>query len=472
MVEIKKHLRWKVSALIAVLAVVSLTYIFATQLRSSFHGVGVLKSAEPFAAVGDTVTYQIRVYNPSDFDLYNINVTDELLGFNDTIPFMAAGNETGATYMLHRTVLDSDPNPIVNTVSVEAVDSEGMYSSASTQAKTTVVERLIGIEKTGADFAHEGDAIKYTIVVTNLADSPLPNVTVKDEMMGFGWRGDLDVGESNIFNLTYVIPADAEDPLTSTVTAFAKLNESIIYAEDTWTIDILHPKLEVNKTVEPTKVCTAENVTYTIVTTNIGDTTLFNLTLVDSIYGDAPPDLVPSSLLPGDSFAWSFNASICGCMVNVATVTGVDILGKKVSDWDKAFVKVKPTFCPRSMGYWKNHQEAWPVDEIEVGNVTYTKEEALDILHGANAKDATRMLAAQLIAAKLNRLSGASPCFSYDDDCDKSLNIDDVISDADAFLTNHPVGSDPQGDDRQAALRLKDILDVYNNSECEDEDDT
>lgn len=82
----------------------------------------------------------------------------------------------------------------------------------------------------------------------------------------------------------------------------------------------------------------------------------------------------------------------------------------------------------------------------------------------ANAKDATRMLAAQLIAAKLNRLSGASPCFYY---CEKQVNIDDVISNADAFLTEHPIGSNPQGEDRQTALRLKDILDAYNNIKCE-----
>jgi hypothetical protein len=89
--------------------------------------------------------------------------------------------------------------------------------------------------------------------------------------------------------------------------------------------------------------------------------------------------------------------------------------------------------------------------------------EALQILKEANAKDATKMLAAQLIATKLNRLSGASPCFYY---CGKQINIDDIISDADTFLTNHPIGSNPQGEDRQTALRLKDILDAYNNFEC------
>ena len=66
--------------------------------------------------------------------MHNINVTDVLLGFDVTIPFIAKGNITGVTYTLNRTVLDSDPNPLVNEVAVEALDSEGIYSTASTQA--------------------------------------------------------------------------------------------------------------------------------------------------------------------------------------------------------------------------------------------------------------------------------------------------------------------------------------------------
>jgi len=466
MMVIKMNTTRKTAGLVTtvVLIAASLAYVFANQSQQSFHGVGVLKSADSFAYVGDVVTYRIRVYNPSDYDLHNINVTDAMLDLNETIPFMAAGNTTGVTYMLQREVLETDPNPLINTVSVEAIDDYAVYSTASTQATTTIAQHLIDVEKTGPEFAHEGDAVKYGIVVTNLADSPIANVTVMDKMLGFSWKGDLAVGEVNVFNLTYVVPAQAEDPLTNTATVNAKLDETVIYAEASWTVDILHPKLEVVKTAEPSKVWTGENVTYTIVVTNTGDTTLFNLTLIDAIYGDAPTALIPSSLATGESFVWSFNASVSTCVVNKATATGVDALGMKVTAHDKAYVEVKPKFYPRSMGYWKNHPEAWPVNEIEIGNTTYSKEQALEILTQANAKDATRMLVAQLIAAKLNRLSGASQVFNYFHD---TIDIDEVIRNADSFLTTHKLGSDPQGDARQQALHLKDILDSYNNDgEC------
>jgi hypothetical protein len=104
------------------------------------------------------------------------------------------------------------------------------------------------------------------------------------------------------------------------------------------------------------------------------------------------------------------------------------------------------------------------VDWIEIGDANYTKEEAIDILAGANSKDATGMLAAQLIAAKLNRLSGACSDFCY---CDESLDIDEVIDDADEFLAGYPLGSDPQDENRQNALYLKDWLEAYNNSKCD-----
>ncbi len=446
----------------ALLITASLFYVSAPQAEQGSHGIGLLKSADPYAEVGDTVTYYIKVYNPSDFDLHNINVTDNMLAFNATIPFMAEGNQTGVTYTLDRTVLGTDPNPLVNTAMVEAVDSEGIRSTASTQATTTIIERLIDIEKTGPNHAHEGDTIKYTITVTNLANATLYNATVSDQLVGFGWKGDLNEGETNTFNVTYVIQEGAPDPMTNTAIAQAKLNETMIYAEATWTVDILHPKINVEKSVHPHEILRNENVTYTIITTNIGDAELFNITLIDSIFGLPPNGTIPSSLMPGESFTWMFNATITDCTINVAKVTAVDALGMKVRDCDKAVVKVK-TICPRSMGYWKNHPEAWPVEEIEIGNVTYTKEEALAVLWGANAKDATRMLAAQLIAAKLNRQAGVSACFYYNH---RLVNIDDVITKADSFLVNHPVGSDPRGEDRETALWLKDIFDAYNNQWC------
>lgn len=345
------------------LLVGSLVYVLATHLQPSSHGIGVLKSADSFAYIGDSVEYRIKVYNPSDYDLYNINVTDPMLGLNETIPSLDARNMIGKTYTFHRKVLETDPNPLVNEVSVEAVDSSGAYCSSSTQAITVIAERHLTITKVGPECARKGETIKYTIIVNNAGENALFDVVVEDEMLGFTWKGDLSTGETNMFNLTYKILYNIEGNLTNTATVRAQLNETTFYAESSWTTEILN-------------------------------------------------------LCP----------------------------------------------YPHSMGYWKNHPDEWPVDWIEIGDANYTKNEAINLLEVASAKDATRMLAAQLITAKLNRLSGTCPNFCC---CAGSANIDEVIEDADKFLMEYPIGSDPQNEDRQYALQLKDLLNTYNNSKCD-----
>ena len=49
---------------------------------------------------------------------------------------------------------------------------------------------------------------------------------------------------------------------------------------------------------------------------------------------------------------------------------------------------------------------------------------------------------------------------------DTDPSIQQVVDDANAFLTEHPPGSDPKGRDRNDALDLKDLLDAYNNGPC------
>jgi len=111
-----------------------------------------------------------------------------------------------------------------------------------------------------------------------------------------------------------------------------------------------------------------------------------------------------------------------------------------------------PTAKPYTIGYWKNHLEAWPVASLTVGDQTYDQTQLLDMLWNANAKDATYMLAAQLVGAKLNVANGVDPSA-----------ISGTITEADNFLSTHPLGSNPRNADRDYALTLKDALDDFNN---------
>jgi len=62
--------------------------------------------------------------------------------------------------------------------------------------------------------------------------------------------------------------------------------------------------------------------------------------------------------------------------------------------------------CPRSQGYWAMRSDAWHANSLTLGGQTYTAEELLAILKAPVRKDASLILARQLIAAKLNTTGG------------------------------------------------------------------
>ena len=99
-----------------------------------------------------------------------------------------------------------------------------------------------------------------------------------------------------------------------------------------------------------------------------------------------------------------------------------------------------------------------------MGDVTYTKLQALNILKTPPQGDATYILAHQLIAAKLNIFNSA----------DDSAVADTIIA-ADTWLVENPLGTDPSNPARLVGIALADILDDYNNGvigpgHCDDSD--
>ena len=117
-------------------------------------------------------------------------------------------------------------------------------------------------------------------------------------------------------------------------------------------------------------------------------------------------------------------------------------------------------FCPRGNGYWKNHPADWPVMDLDLGADNLDQAALLDILNAPPRGDATVILARALIAAKLNVAAGAGD------------EIAEIIAAADAYLTEHPVFSDPGKADRKAALAFMNDLGEYNSGDCPDDEDS
>jgi hypothetical protein len=91
-----------------------------------------------------------------------------------------------------------------------------------------------------------------------------------------------------------------------------------------------------------------------------------------------------------------------------------------------------PSNCVRGQGYWRTHAE-WPVTELQLGNVTYSREELQSILENPERLNGLVIVARKEIAAKLNIASGA------DASC-----IQQTLADLDAFIGDlvvPPVGN-------------------------------
>lgn len=148
-----------------------------------------------------------------------------------------------------------------------------------------------------------------------------------------------------------------------------------------------------------------------------------------------------------------------GPLEGLTSTMGADDLVRSVvdaNDFTYDFPYAPPAEAPGTgtLGYWKNHPEAWPVDEITVGGVTYTKAEAIAILQTAGRGDKTYDMFHQLVPAILNVMVG------NDSSC-----IAGTIAAADAWLTAHPLGSGVKGRDwtTSGGSALHGTLDAYNN---------
>ncbi len=86
-----------------------------------------------------------------------------------------------------------------------------------------------------------------------------------------------------------------------------------------------------------------DELTYTVVITNIGDVALTITVLTDSLFPDFPASCtqgVGSTLASGASFTCTYEAAAAGDRHNVAFVTGVDVLQKPFSAEDGTFVNM------------------------------------------------------------------------------------------------------------------------------------
>jgi hypothetical protein len=112
--------------------------------------------------------------------------------------------------------------------------------------------------------------------------------------------------------------------------------------------------------------------------------------------------------------------------------------------------------CVRTPGYWKNHPEAWPVDEITIGGVPYTKDGAIAEMNKPVRNDKSLTMFKAFVAAYLNWKNGADvECIMY--------SINEAIWWLAAFPPGSEVAAKSEAWQYSHGEAIYDMLDKYNN---------
>lgn len=266
-----------------------------------------------------------------------------------------------------------------STVTLTAAEPEGGPEEA---------EADLSISKSGPDYAHVGDEITYTYEVENAGPDSATNVEVTDDKAGAaiyvsGDNGDgkLDVGETWTFEASYTVLEEDSDPLENTATVSSDTSDlDEENNEDSWSVDILHPAIAIEKSADMTVAYAGDTITYTYTVTNPSeDTPLQNVSVDDDVAGTATSvDEDSNGYNDGDTNedgwldfgeTWTFTATYIvqvgdpDPLVNTATASGEDILELEVTDEASAEVDLIARIC----GYKFHDKDAdgvWDAGEL------------------------------------------------------------------------------------------------------------
>ncbi|HVF80163.1 MAG TPA: hypothetical protein VNA28_17855, partial [Solirubrobacteraceae bacterium] len=188
----------------------------------------VVKAGNEWAYHGDTLTFTFTVNNSGQSPLTNVVVSDDrcatvtlkskrdIDGNPDSTPAVLDLTDTWIyeCSMAAPAHSGEETNPIVNTVTVTALDEFNRPVSDTDQHSTLLIHPAIAIDKTGPATAQAGAAVQYSLNVTNPGDVRFlaANVNVADTLCqappmlssknGDSTPGQLDPGDRWTYTCT------------------------------------------------------------------------------------------------------------------------------------------------------------------------------------------------------------------------------------------------------------------------------
>ncbi|WP_338221301.1 DUF7507 domain-containing protein [Algoriphagus sp. oki45] len=333
------------------------------------------------------ITYEIKVTNTGDVELFNIEVKDDLTGEMWTISSLAPQATWTETTQLEITQELIDGLCVTNTaaatVYAEEIENDETLPAENGERRILIsdedsveecfeINPAIALLKDGVfndenqdGFGNVGETISYTFTVTNNGNVTLSNITVTDPLVTVsGGPISLAPGASDntTFTATYVLTQDDIDAGYVVNTALAEgtaPNDEVVEDESSDPTPVEEPSTDCEtctETVIPQNPAIAllkdgvfndenqdgfgnvgETISYTFTVTNTGNVTLSNITVTDPLVTVSGG---PISLAPGASDNTTFTATYvltqddinAGYVVNTALAKGTSPKGVEVED--------------------------------------------------------------------------------------------------------------------------------------------
>jgi uncharacterized repeat protein (TIGR01451 family) len=205
----------------------------------------------------------------------------------------------------------------------------------------------VQITKTGESPKHDNDPETFTYDVTNTGTQPVTidkTTGVTDDKCspvvydGGDTNNDglLDTSETWTFHCDYTVDhadENAQHEIVNTATVTGTVGSQTVSDTDSYTTLVIHPAIDVTKSVAETVTAPGDTLHYTVTIENTGDTAL-DVTPADAGCDGFDDTEVPS-LAPGDKITLTCTKVVPAGVTsvdNTASADGTDVLGKTVSD--------------------------------------------------------------------------------------------------------------------------------------------
>lgn len=308
-------------------------------------------AGDPFAAVGDTISYEYIVTNNGNVTITNaIQVADDKIAAVSCPALPQGGLAPKATLTCTATYsivqADLDAGQVTNRAT--ATDGSVISNEATATAQATVTPGLAVEKKAGAPSGNTvGSTIDYTFTVTNTGNVTIKGIRINDSLPDIVITGgpvDLAPGASDTtsFRATYTLTqADlnaGQVVNVATATGTSVNGNDPLTSDPSEVITKLNPRAAltvVKEAGDPSGNTVGSVIDYVFTITNTGDVDLKDVTLADAL-----PDVVISGdpiplLAVGQVDSTTFTARYvlkqsdldAGQVVNSATVTGAPVNG-------------------------------------------------------------------------------------------------------------------------------------------------